>query len=106
MALLAGLALEAYPLHSSNVPALDLGSSDEPLLIGSFADVVPEPSGLRTQRRRIARAAAAIAVRGSPYNTGASPVREVTAELAVVACEAGSLAAVRSPISMIATCGD
>ncbi|QRM33586.1 hypothetical protein [Microvirga sp. VF16] len=45
LAPLAGPATEAYTFYSINVPALDLGSPDEPLFIDSFADVAPEPSG-------------------------------------------------------------
>jgi hypothetical protein len=48
----AGPIKEAYPLHSINVPALDLGCPDEPLSIDSFVDVAPEPSGCVARERR------------------------------------------------------
>lgn len=65
LAPLAGPATEAYNLCLINVPALDLGSPDEPLFIDSFADVAPEPSGCVNPKDEelLARAAASISAR-------------------------------------------
>jgi hypothetical protein len=48
----AGPTKEAYPLYSINVPALNLGSPDEPLSIDRFVDVAPEPSDRVTRGRK------------------------------------------------------
>ena len=69
----AGPTKEAYPLYSINVPALNLGSPDEPLSIDRFVDVAPEPSESRDPREEDPHEAkASIEVRGPDRKAEAS----------------------------------